>query len=103
MADESTGNKMARLLDEQILKVLEQGETLRGKNGDVLLDEDGKPRSVPPSAAFLNMAAQRVKALGAKGATEEDSLARVAERARQKGGAMPELDMDDRDVAGGGV
>lgn len=103
MSDESTGEKMARLLDSQILNVLEQGETLRGKNGDVLLDKEGNVRTTPPSAAFLNIAAQRVKALGVKSGEGDDTLAKLARRARETGGPMPDIDLDDRDVAGGGV
>ncbi len=97
MTEESTFQKMARLLDEKIIEVLDQGEVVT-KNGEAVLDKDGEPVRVTPSASMLNTARQRVAMLAndAKANSPVEFPAGLAEMAEK---ALGPVDVEGDDPA----
>lgn len=84
---------IADVHDRKLLDILENGATV--------IDKDGESRKVTPSAAFFNVARQRLKDMGyTKVPTQGDALDRMAGPLGfvQGAGELPPLSEDDDDA-----
>ena len=88
--------RISDALDATLLKVIKKGTPLQDKDGNIILDPKGKPIMSPPSAAFLNVARNRLRDLGiTKVVTEGDSADELAAELGLKARPIPELSQED--------
>ena len=97
--------RLSDKLDKQLLDVVKKGVPLYDKDGDAVVDAKGKPVYGPPTAAYMNVARQRLRDLGITSTVPAGSAAdKLAEECGLKDPdfkvRMPELS-DESDAATG--
>lgn len=90
-------SQMAEELDRTLLDVLKNGQTIAGP--------DGKPVTLTPSAAMLNVIRGRLKDCGitSDASNPESTIHQLAEEARQAGlklGPMPPVSEEPDELTG---
>ncbi len=94
MADAEIKARMEAGLDKQLVEILENGMPVTDKDGNAVLDRDGNLMRMPPTAAFLNVARQRIKEM-IDGDADKSAVQKAIEALSRGRSAVGSLPPDD--------